>query len=211
MKKLQFVSYDTAPTILQFEAYQNLFSYFNEVLFQHNLPSIILNFSRKNKNVGGFFAPQRWTKDSVKVHEISLNPDHWQKGDKYVVSVFVHEMVHLWQQAVGKPPRSGYHNKEWGMKMKEVGLYPSNTGKEGGKETGQSMTHYIIPKGAFEIAFDSMPKEYLLPFQSVAPPLKLVSIKNKIKYTCPACEANIWGKPNMRVECLACNQEFEEQ
>jgi hypothetical protein len=32
--------------------------------------------------------------------------------------------------------------------MKTVGLYPSNSGMIGGKETGQQMQHYIIPDGA---------------------------------------------------------------
>ncbi len=209
-KEIQFVSYDTKPTDEQFAAYQNMFDYFNEVLFQHKLPNIILNFSRKNKNVGGFFAPERWIKDAVKVHEISLNPDHWKRGADYIASIFVHEMVHLWQQVYGKAPRSGYHNKEWGNKMKEVGLYPSNTGAEGGKETGQQMTHYVIPGGAYEVALNSMPKEYILPFQSVELPLKLVSAKNKVKYVCPMCDAKIWGKPDMHVMCLSCDKEFIE-
>jgi hypothetical protein len=33
--------------------------------------------------------------------------------------------------------------------MKEIGLQPSTIGQPGGKETGQSVTHYIIPGGAF--------------------------------------------------------------
>ena len=129
------------PTTDQFEAYQNIFSYFK-------LPDIILNFSRKGKRVQGFFAPKRWGRGDNVVHEISVNPDASHAQDiKHVMATFVHEMAHLWQQEFGKVPRGGYHNKQWGDKMKEIGLYPSNTGEEGGKETGQQMTHYIIVGG----------------------------------------------------------------
>ena len=61
-------------------------------------------------------------------------------------------MTHLEQQHFGKPGRGRYHNKEWGSLMVRVGLQPSNTGKPGGKTTGDQMTHYIIEGGVFETA-----------------------------------------------------------
>jgi hypothetical protein len=60
-------------------------------------------------------------------------------------------MVHLWQYHVGSPSRSGYHNREWADMMKRLGLPPSDTGKPGGRETGQRVTHYIIPDGPFAL------------------------------------------------------------
>ncbi len=68
------------------------------------------------------------------------------------LSTIAHEMAHLWQQHFGDPGRRGYHNKEWGRKMKEIGLMPSNTGKPGGRQTGEQMTHYIIEGGRFEVS-----------------------------------------------------------
>ena len=37
--------------------------------------------------------------------------------------------------------------------MKEISLQPSTTGEPGGKEPGQSVTHYIIPEGACANAY----------------------------------------------------------
>jgi hypothetical protein len=37
--------------------------------------------------------------------------------------------------------------------MREVGLQPSSTGEEGGAETGQSVSHYIIPDGRYATAY----------------------------------------------------------
>ena len=37
--------------------------------------------------------------------------------------------------------------------MREIGLQPTSTGEPGGKETGQSVTHYIIPEGRYAKAY----------------------------------------------------------
>lgn len=65
-------------------------------------------------------------------------------------------MCHLWQHHFGKPGRSRYHNKEWADKMRSIGLVPSNTGEEGGKDTGDQMTHFIDDKGLFAMVFEDL-------------------------------------------------------
>jgi hypothetical protein len=59
----------------------------------------------------------------------------------------------LWQQTHGEPPRRSYHDREWAGKMKQIGLQPSDTGEPGGKEAGQSVTHYIVAGAAFAEAY----------------------------------------------------------
>jgi predicted SprT family Zn-dependent metalloprotease len=146
-----------------------------------------------------------------------------------ICQTLVHEMVHLWQFEFGKPSRAGYHNKEWAKKMQEVGLMPSNTGKEGGKKTGQNMSDYPIEGGVFVKAFKKMPDKIILPFKSAE---KIAGIsfvggteqgsegddadkpkptkpkKNKTKYTC-SCGTNIWGKPELNVICGDCEAPFK--
>ncbi len=39
--------------------------------------------------------------------------------------------------------------------MKAIGLHPSSTGKEGGEETGDRVSHYILPDGPFDVAAHS--------------------------------------------------------
>lgn len=112
---------------------------------------------------------------------------------------------------------------------------PSSTGQPGGKRVGYSMSHYIVEDGAFARAFAQMPAEYLLPWtcgvdeseiekgtrggsgtggttgtgttgrQPGTAPAKKVS---KLKYTCPKCKANVWGKPGLRLRCDVCDQLF---
>jgi len=94
----------------------------------------------------GHFAAGRYEHRSSAdvIHEIALNPDGFVgQSDEEILSTLVHEMVHVWQQSCGQPGRRGYHNKQWGRRMKEIGLHPSNTGHPNGNETGEQMSHYI--------------------------------------------------------------------
>lgn len=203
-----------APTPAQFGAYSGMFDYFNERLFGGSLPPVLLNFSRLNRTYG-FFAPERWTgpgKD--RAHEISLNPAHLKtrKPDD-VASTLVHEMVHLWQHAHGQPSRSGYHNRQWAEKMLEVGLVPSDTGEPGGKQTGQHMTHFIDPKGAFVRAWSSMPGELSLPWAGLPEPerKRITRSRYKFVYECPDGHGKVWGKPGLSLVCGICEQSYESE
>ena len=51
--------------------------------------------------------------------------------------------------------------------MKEIGLQPSSTGEPGGKETGQTVSHYIIPGGRYAKAYAKLKaKGFQLHWQS---------------------------------------------
>jgi SprT-like family len=191
----------------QWNAYQEAWSWFNVELFDGQLEPCILNFSRKSKRNLGFFAPERWEKAEQAVPEISLNPDQLHRPLVDTMSTLVHEMVHQWQYQYGSPSRSGYHNREWGDKMKEIGLHPSNTGQPGGRETGQQMTHYIVEDGPFDQAFQAMPKDYGIPWTSGLAQMKPTpkKIESKVKFTCPGCYANAWGKSGLLIKCKPCD------
>jgi predicted SprT family Zn-dependent metalloprotease len=196
------------PTINQSHSYQELFDYYNAQLFRGELPPCILNFSR-HKNAYGFFAPERWQSGVRSTHEISLNPDYLSQPPIETMSTLVHEMVHLWQHVYGKPSRSTYHNCEWANKMESIGLIPSDTGQPGGKKTGNRVSEYIAEDGDFAIAFNVMPKDYLLPWKSAAYKDRRKSArKQKIKYSCPGCQVNVWGKPNLSILCGTCAEPF---
>jgi predicted SprT family Zn-dependent metalloprotease len=208
------------PTEAQFKAFQAMYDYFNERLFEGKLPACLLNLSRANKAMG-FFAPNRW-KDAHEeevagqeikmMHEISLNPDHLASGKMEAADTLVHEMAHLQRHITGKPPRGGYHDKQWAEMMLKVGLQPFNV-KNPEIMTGQGVSDRPIPGGAFEKAWEEMPKEFLLPFVHIRMMDKEKKPKkqSKLKYTCPECEANVWGKPGLLILCGECNCKFKEE
>lgn len=201
------------PTAVQFAAYRAQYDYFNRKLFGGSLASVLLNFSRASAKTLGSFAPKRWGKGNASAHEISLSPS-WLalRTPKETASTLVHEMVHAWQEEHGDPGRGRYHNQEWADKMKSLGLQPTSTGEPGGAETGDSMTHMIVKGGAFERAFDAMPKASHLPWSSFdkqreAKPRK----KSKIKYTCMECMANAWARPESNLMCGDCEEHMEPE
>ena len=113
--------------------------------------------------------------------------------------------------------------------MKEVGLQPSNTGEEGGKETGDSMTHFIVEDGEFAKAYEAFEGKGVFNWLDAEGLIlkKFLSTKeggeqdgdgeqepkaktrSKIKYSC-GC-ANLWAKPGLNISCNDCGQDFEEQ
>ncbi len=176
-----------------------MYVYFNRELFGGQLRPVILNFSRAAGALG-FFAAGRWGHARATTHEISLNPSHLAtRSARSVASTLAHEMVHCWQQEHGKPGKRGYHNKQWAAKMDEIGLVPSSTGKPDGARTGFGMSHYVADSGAFARAFDRMPRSCLLPWSSSDGAPR--DSRAKIKYTCPTCGANAWGKPDLHLVC----------
>ena len=87
--------------------------------------------------------------------------------------------------------------------MREIGLQPSSTGEEGGKETGQSVTHYLIPGGRYSLAYAKLAtRGFQLHWQSS----EHAKAKNtsKTKFTCPDCRQNAWAKLGALLICGAC-------
>ena len=169
--------------------------------------------------------PERWKSlDDQPKHEISINPDHLNRGDEVWHSTLVHEMCHQWQAEFGKPSPSNYHNKEWANKMFEVGLFPSKTGQPGGATTGRGMTHYILNNGPFKRAFQAINLNDLtnlrLPyttntFKQELPTDGEPDVEGqgksgvKVKYSC-GCGTNVWGKLGLQIRCLRCNADFKQ-
>src|SRR5262245_39137398 len=157
-------------TLKEYQGFQRAYDFFNKELFSGRLPQVLVTLQR-HANTRGYFSPQRFKGRVEKetVHELALNPDNFTgRTDEMILSTLVHEMVHVWQETFGEPSRRGYHNRQWAAKMQAVGLQPSSTGEQGGLETGQAVTHYIIPEGRFSKAYVKLAESGLqLHWQSI--------------------------------------------
>jgi hypothetical protein len=109
--------------------------------------------------------------------------------------------------------RYQYHNREWAAKMREVGLVPSDTGRPGGKETGQRVSHYIQPDGPFARALARLDTQAVL-YKDLdsddAEATRRRKAASKTEYTCPACEQNAWAKPGVNLICGDCGETMME-
>lgn len=203
------------PTITENEyaAFQQAYSFFNVRLFSGRLPDVLVTLQRHAK-AKGYFSPERFVarQCEAKVHELALNPDTFLgRRDEDILSTLVHEMVHVWQQECGTPPRRNYHDQQWAAKLESIGLIPSDTGEPGGKKTGQRMTHYVEAGGAYQTAFRELAATgFMLNWQSFPnPEATAKKAASKTKYTCPACGQNAWAKPDSRLVCGRCYEDQE--
>ncbi len=202
----------STDSIGEYKELDRAFKFYNERLFKGALPDTIISL-RGRKSCNGFFRAQSFKSrenEEVEPDEIAMNPEHFSRSIEEILSTLVHEMVHSWQFHCGKKKKvTKYHNKEWAEQMELVGLVPSVTGAEGGKKTGQSMTHYIEEGGIFETVTAELLKSGLN--------LKWVRLQNltktkksKVKYTCPDCDQNAWAKPDAVLRCGLCCDDMGE-
>lgn len=129
-----------------------------------------------------------------------------------------------------------YHNKEWSKKMESLGLMPSDSGQEGGKKVGQKMSDYPIVDGLFLKTCEKLlTQNFQITWQETfsivngvitnlnvsanssdneesgsqsADEEKPTNKSNRLKYTCPQCTTNIWGKADLNIICADCNVAF---
>jgi hypothetical protein len=198
-----------AITPVEYGGLQTAFEHFNVELCGGALPNCMIVYQRKPHMLGHFCAKRFVDRDGEVYHgELALNPDGFiNQSDRDICSTLVHEMKHVQQEANGTAPKRGYHDKEWGAMMKAVGLYPSNSGMVGGRETGQQMHHYIIDGGLFDRSYERLrAKGWRLNLQSapIANPSR--SPTSKTKFTCLGCGANAWGKPDLLIGCIRCGR-----
>ena len=201
-------------TPTEYRAFQKAYDFFNAELFDGSLPHVLVTLQRHPK-MKGYFSPARFTARSeaqMTAHELAMNPDTFTgQSDEEILSTLAHEMAHVWQQTHGKAPTRCYHDRQWAGKMKEIGLQPTSTGAAGGKETGQSVTHYIIPEGPYARAYAKLAATgFQLHWQS-APEGQQAKAKkaSKTKFTCPECGQNAWAKPDALLGCGACYEDGE--
>lgn len=213
------------PTLEAYSELQYAFDFFNREIFDNDLPNVLILWTLR-QNVGGHFGPDRWKdRSGEKASEIAMNPIYMEMlGFTHAMQTLVHEMCHLWQHHNGTPSRTGYHNKEWAAKMEEIGLMPSNTGKPGGKKTGQKMSDYPIEGGIFLEALAKLVGEN---FELTWATALLSAVKDatdtssedgeseegeeekpkkkdRVKFTCEECNCNAWAKPTAEIGCWQC-------
>ena len=203
------------PTPETYDALQRAYEFFNDRLFEGRLPDCVITLRRHGRSYG-YFSGDRFGADQGELcDEIALNPLHFsERSLRETLSTLVHEMVHLWQHHFGKPGRGKYHNREWADRMKSLGLQPSNTGAPGGKETGDTMSHYIVPAGPFDVAAQQLQRQRFSLRWSERPADAKASPKGpdgsegekeksgtRQKYTCPICGLNAWAKHDVRLLC----------
>lgn len=203
-----------APTIEQFSAYNEAFTYFNRRLFDGRLEPAMLSIARKGRS-HGYFTPRKWrNKAGEQVHEIAISPDLIAEGLDATMAQVVALMGRQlrWQEAIeagderaAATAARGYADARQCEIWLELGLLPS--GKDGGRTRGGwNLDVEVVLEGEADMAIEAVPKKAMLPWEAVAegqaeggdgPRRKT----GRLKYTCPICEAHVLGRPGLEVRC----------
>ena len=204
----------TTPTEQVYGNLQTAFDELNAKVFENELPHVVLTLQRK-KNVYGFYCKGRFgegEEEGKTLDEIALNPEFGvdYRDPQQLLSTLAHEMVHLWQHVFGNPTKSNHHNKEWGDKMRSIGLPPKPT-RPGGKITGNSVTHSIDPNGLFASVAGGVLQQCdnlggvgdIMRTQDLQPKRKSGKYQ---KYECPCCDTVARAKKEQTFFC-GCNGE----
>jgi hypothetical protein len=139
-----------SPTLALYKALQVSFDHFNAELFEGKLPPCLITLRSASRVYGYHHAGRFIAPNGQVIDELGMHPGFFTlRPIEAVMSTLVHEMVHHWQHFDGTPSASNAHNRQWAEKMISLGLSPSSTGLPGGKKTGRSVSHYIIPDGVF--------------------------------------------------------------
>ena len=196
------------------------FDFYNQELFNNELPDCIITLSRTTDTIG-YFSPKRFVNNSERTvkHELCLNPNYFGvlPLEKELATI-VHEMTHLYMEINGFKSSVGYHNKKWASIMLSFGLIPTDTGFEGGKTTGYAITQLIDNNGPFYKATQKLLNSgFSFPWadsfynneQKEVP--QIIEVKSytggkRVKYSC-GC-SNVWGKTGLEIVCSKCGKAF---
>ena len=203
------------PTKTTYLSLVQAYDYLNAELWGGALPTCLVTLQRK-ANCRGYFAGARFkTRDGLTfADEIALNPSTFEGRDtRCILSTLAHEMAHLDQHHNGKPGKGGYHNIGWVSIMLSIGLDPVSLDQPG-KQTGNKVTHEIVPGGRFDVVCAALLKQGIqidyVEAWTEGGKAKAAK-KLKVKYSCTECGINAWAKPDLRFICAECDEPMEAQ
>ncbi len=121
----------TRATERAYSELQQAFDFYNQRLFDGELPDCLITFQR-GKNTMGYFSYRRFVAadgSGRMIDEIALNPEYFPVYPLIeVMQTLVHEQCHMWQYHYGNPSRKTYHNAQWAAKWKVSDLCPPPPG-----------------------------------------------------------------------------------
>ena len=199
-----------AITPVEYGGLQRAFDHLNTALFGSALPDCLLTLQRR-ANSGGHFGADRFSErgGTKREHEINLNPDGFVgKNDEFIVSILLHEQSALvaaraWyeQAEAGRLPQQGMGDEDdharshavdqpvWSAARSLARAWPTTSSTDG-----------PFTKAFAELAASG----WKLNLESTKVLGTPRGRESKVKFTCPECAQNVWGKPDTYVFCGPC-------
>jgi predicted SprT family Zn-dependent metalloprotease len=197
------------------ELYNNLqtaYDYFNEKLFDGELPQCLIVLQRKT-NILGYYRKNAFTNSECEnIDEIALNPDGFIRPIEEILSTLVHEQAHLLCEHRGYISRKGHHAKQWIDVMKGIGLQPiSLKNGEDVNEGAAKLSHRIVEGDCFDLACKKLLEEITFDLTNIVEiKEKKEKAKTKFTYVCSECGDEVTCKrEDKKIICGDCSVEMK--
>lgn len=133
-------------------------------------------------------------------HVININP--WMHANGYeAAQTLCHEMLHMWQQLVGRPCNDNMHTDEFHERMWT--LFGIRTDGKDGDTTNVDMERFCD----MMLEMGVNPADLSL---VILPGSKVKKARRMYRHTCPKCEASFHARTEMNVLCGKCTTAEEE-
>jgi hypothetical protein len=109
------------------------------------------------------------------------------------LGTLLHELLHAWQQAHGKPGKRNYHNKQFRDKAREFGLIVQSNG----------VTEY-----ARDSRLEDLLRKYGIHVPDLPEPVLPLKGESKLKLWFCGCTKVRVAVPHFRAQCLICGNLF---
>lgn len=129
------------------------------------------------------------------VHRINLNPFTLRNGAE-AAETLAHEIVHLWQEHVGRPCQRNYHGAEFHERM---ALYGIDTSGRLGYHRGYVDDTW---QGFMDECADLDLASYVLPGMDAKAPRRM------LKLQCPGCGNSVRNRREISIVCGDCDVPF---
>ena len=174
--------------------------FFNIAFFKEDqLPIPAISFEKTSIKTLGHYVRGRNSfgiKENINLNSCYLNRQLWD-----IIATLLHEMAHSWQKIYGKPSNSWFHNKEFQLKMLQMGIMIDNKGCHMG--ITDPFVFMLKKHGIeFKMNFDA---DGIIKI----PPKPKPKGKSKLrKWTC-GCQNVRVGKAEFEATCDLCCNKFE--
>lgn len=157
------------------------------------MPYPVLAMEKDRRTRRGFYTAQD---GYTLIHRINLNPFSLKTGAD-AAQTLAHELVHLWQNHVGRPCRKNYHNEEFHARMAQYGILTEGPRGVFVKYIDATWDAWMIENEDLQL------DKFLLPGIDPKPKREL------LKHQCPECQVSVRHRNELNLICGDCMIPFE--
>lgn len=173
---------------------------FNITFFkEHPVPVPAISFEKSKVGSLGHYVIGRngfGVRENININRVHLDRPMWD-----ILATLLHEMVHSWQGTYGNLSNSWFHNREFRLKMAELGILVTEKGCH--VAVGDPFVSLLREHGV-KVSGEQSP-DGMIKF----PPKVKPKGKSKLKkWTC-GCQIVRVGKATFEATCDICGSKFE--